>query len=163
MQIKKMTRMAMYASLAVVLSIFESFMPFLDGYTIPGLKLGLANIVVLYVLYMYSFKEAICITLLKVFLVALCRTGLFSFSFYFSLVGSILSVMSMALLKKLNIFSILGVSVVGSFMHSVGQMFVAFFFLHINLLQYVTLICILCIPTGLLTGYMSRQLLINQK
>ncbi len=163
MQTKKMTHMAMYASLAVVLSIFESFIPFLDGYTIPGLKLGLANIVILYVLYTYSFKEAIYITLLKVFLIALCRTGLFSFSFYFSLTGSVFSVISMGLLKRSNIFSILGVSIVGSFMHSLGQILVAFFLLDINLLQYITFVCLSCIPTGLFTGYMSRQLLMSQK
>lgn len=163
MQIKKMTRIAMYASLAVILSIFESFLPLLDGYTVPGLKLGLANIVILYVLYTYSFKEAICITLLKVFLVALCRTGLFSFSFYFSFIGSLLSVVSMALLKRINLFSILGVSIVGSFMHSLGQLLVAFVFLNIHLLQYIPFICLLCIPTGLLTGYMSKQLLMIQK
>lgn len=163
MQIKKMTQLSMYASLAVVLSIFESFIPFLDGYTIPGLKLGLANIVILYVLYTYSFKDAICITLLKVFLVALCRTGLFSYSFYFSFIGSLLSVMSMALLKKINIFSIVGVSIIGAFMHSLGQILVAIFLLDINLLQYIAFACFLCIPTGLLTGTMSRQLLINHK
>ncbi len=161
MQIKEMTRLSMYASLAVILSIFESFIPFLDGYTIPGIKLGLANIVILYVLYTYSFKEALYITLLKVGVVAICRTGLFSYSFYFSLTGSLLSIISMGLLKKTNLFSVLGVSIIGSLTHSLGQILVASVLLNMHLLQYIELALFLCIPTGLFTGYVSKQLLKN--
>ncbi len=163
MQVKKMTHMAMYASLAVVLSIFESFIPFFDGYTILGMKLGLANIVILYVLYTYSFKEAFCIALLKVFIVALCRTGLFSFSFYFSLLGSVFSVSAMGFVKRINIFSILGVSIVGSFTHCLGQLFIAYFLLDIHLLSYLPFVLLLSVPTGILTGSMSKKLLMIQK
>ena len=157
MQVKKMTHMAMYASLAVVLSIFESFIPFFDGYTIPGMKLGLANIVILYVLYTYSFKEAFCIALLKVFIVALCRTG------FFSLLGSVFSVSAMGFVKRINIFSILGVSIVGSFTHCLGQLFIAYFLLDIHLLSYLPFMLLLSVPTGILTGYMSKKLLMIQK
>ena len=159
MEIKKMTQLSMYASLAVVLSIFESFLPFINGYTIPGLKLGLASCIVLYILYTTSFKEALYVTLLKVLLVSLCRTGLFSIGFYLSLTGSLLSVISMAIVKKINVFSIQGVSVVGSFFHSLGQIAIASLLLPLSIEKWLPVLLLLCIPTGLLTGFLASSLL----
>ncbi len=163
MEIKKMMRMAMYASLAVVLSIFESFLPLINGYTIPGLKLGLASTIVLFVLYTYSFKEALYVTLLKVLIVAFCRTGLFSIGFYLSLVGSLLSVISMFLVKKINLFSVKGVSIVGSFFHSLGQILLASLLLPLVIKKWIPLLLLLCIPTGLLTGFLASSLLQYKK
>lgn len=159
MDIKKMTQLSMYASLAVALSIFESFLPFINGYTIPGLKLGLASSVILYVLYTYSFKEAFYVTLLKIVVVALCRTGLFSISFYLSLAGSLFSVISMAIIKKTNIFSVKGVSVIGSLMHSLGQVLLAKILLPLNVIQILPFLILFCIPTGLFTGSIAKQML----
>lgn len=159
MEIKKMTQLSMYASLAVALSIFESFLPLINGYTIPGLKLGLASSIILYILYTYAFKEALYVTLLKVFVVALCRTGLFSIGFYLSLVGSLLSVTSMAIIKKGNVFSVKGVSIMGSLMHSLGQILLAKVLLPLNVIHLLPFLILLCIPTGLFTGSIAQQLL----
>jgi heptaprenyl diphosphate synthase len=159
MNIKKFTRLSMLISLAVVLSIIESFIPFINGMMIPGVKLGLANIIVLCVLECYSFKDAIYVSVLKVFLTSILRTGLFSMSFYFSLAGSILSIIAMGIVHSFHKFSMIGVSIVGSIFHSIGQILVAIVFLkNILLIHYLPFILFLSIPTGIITGILSKQL-----
>ena len=80
MDIHRFTRLSMLLSLSVVLAFLESLIPFFDG-SIVGLKLGLANIVILYVLYTYSFRDAFFISITRVFFIGLFRTGLFSIPF----------------------------------------------------------------------------------
>ena len=81
MELKKFVRLSLLLSLSVVFNIIESFIPFLNG-AIPGVKIGFANIIVLYVLYKYSFKDALMVSLLRVFLVGILRTGIFSITFF---------------------------------------------------------------------------------
>ena len=69
MELKKFSRLSMFLAISIVLNIIESMLPLLNGVMIPGLKLGLANIIVVFVLYTYGFKEAIYISILRVFLV----------------------------------------------------------------------------------------------
>lgn len=161
MEMKKFTRLSMLLSLSVVLSILESLLPILNGITIPGVKLGLANIVILVILYTYSFKDALFVSILRVFLVSILRTGLFSLSFYFSLVGSFFALIGMKLFQKYSKLSMIGVSIVGSMMHSVGQIVVASIFLHNALVfHYLPWILLFSIPTGIFTGIISKQLYI---
>ena len=84
MNIKKITRLSMLLAISVVLSLIESMIPMFNG-TFVGIKLGLANIVVLFTLYYFSFKEALIISILRVFLLGILRTGIFSITFFFSL------------------------------------------------------------------------------
>ncbi len=159
MEIQKYVRLSMLVSLSFALSVIESFLPFINGMTIPGIKLGLANIIVLCVLELYSFKDAFYVTILKVFLISLLRTGLFSMSFYFSLVGSIFSVCAMGVSYKFKKFSFIGISVIGSIFHSLGQILVAVLFLrNISLFYYLPLILLFSIPTGMITGLLSKSL-----
>ncbi|NLL44573.1 MAG: Gx transporter family protein [Mollicutes bacterium] len=158
MELKKFTRLTMLLSLSVVLNIFESFIPLFNGF-IPGLKLGLANSIVLMVLYLFSFKDAIYISILRVFMVGILRIGLFSVTFCFSLGGAILSVISMALAKKYTKLSIIGVSIVGSIMHSIGQILVAIIILKTyNIIYYLPWLLIFSIPTGIFIGVISKEL-----
>ncbi len=159
MELKKYTRLSMFLSLAIILNIIESFIPFLNG-AIPGLKLGLANIVILFVLYIYSFKDALYVSILRVFLVGLLRTGLFSISFWFSLSGAFLSLIMMSLFKKYISTSIIGVSIVGSIFNSTGQILIAIVLLKTtNIIYHLPLLLILSIPTGIIVGMISRKLL----
>ena len=91
METKKFMRLSMLLALSVVLNIIENMVPLFNG-AIPGVKLGLANIVILFVLYQYGFKEAISLSLTRVFLVSILHTGLFSVAFFLSLSGAILSI-----------------------------------------------------------------------
>jgi heptaprenyl diphosphate synthase len=158
MRIKKLVDIAMLLSLSIVLSILESMIPFLSG-TIPGVKIGLANIIVLYVLYKYSFKDALYLTIARVFLVGMLRTGLFSITFFFSLSGAILSIIMMMLVKKTKL-SIIGVSIVGSVSHSIGQIvFAIFLFKQMGIIYYLPFILLFSIPTGIIVGYISKTLI----
>lgn len=159
MELKKFSRLSMLLALSIVLSIIESVIPLLNGIMIPGLKLGLANIIVIFVLYTYGIKDALYVSLLRVLLVGLLRTGLFNITFFFSLSGAIVSILFMFVMKKLP-FSILSVSVVGSLGHSIGQIIMAIiFFKNINLLYYLPWILLFSIPTGICIGILSSKLI----
>lgn len=158
MELKKFTRLSMLLALAVVLNIIESVIPLFNGY-IPGLKLGLANSIILLVIYLYSFKDALYVSILRVFLVGILRTGLFSISFFFSLGGAILSVIVMSLVKKYTKLSIIGVSITGSITHSIGQILVAIAILNTaNIIYYLPWLLIFSIPTGIVIGQISKEL-----
>lgn len=157
---KKFTRLTMLLALSVVLNIIESFIPLFNG-NIPGLKLGLANIIILIVLYMFSFKDALYVSLLRILLVGILRTGLFSMTFFFSLGGAILSLCSMFIAKKTKL-SIIGVSIVGSIFHSIGQILVAILIIkNTYIIYYVPWLLLFSIPTGILVGFTSKTILNN--
>lgn len=155
---KKFTRLSMFLAMAVVLNLVETFIPFFSGY-IPGLKLGLANTIILFVLFTYGFKDAVYISILRVILVGVLRTGIFSVAFFLSLSGAICSILVMGLLKKVKIFSIIGVSIVGSIFHSLGQVLVASLLLKNDaVLYYLPLLLLFSIPTGIFVGFVSKEI-----
>lgn len=159
---KKFTRLTMLLALSVVLNIIESFIPLFNG-SIPGLKLGLANIIILIILYMFSFKDALYVSLLRIVLVGILRTGLFSMTFFFSLGGALLSLCSMFLAKKTKL-SIIGVSVVGSIFHSIGQVLIAIIVIkNTYIIYYVSWLLLFSIPTGILVGVVSKNILNDLK
>lgn len=148
----------MLLALAVVLNIIETVIPFFNGY-IPGLKLGLANTIILFVLYMYSFKEALYVSILRVLLVGILRTGLFSIAFFFSLGGAILSIVMMALFKKISKLSIVGISIIGSVFHSIGQILVAIVIIDTTkMIYYLPWLLAISVPTGILVGLVTKEL-----
>lgn len=150
---KKEIRIAMLLAFSIVLNILESFIPI---FNVPGIRIGLANIPILVTLYIYGFKDALYVSILRVFVVGILRTGLFSTTFYFSLFGSIFSIISMYLIKKLKL-SIIGVSIFGSFMHNIGQLVAAFIFINTNLLYYLPFLTILSIISGVFIGLVSKE------
>lgn len=157
---KKFTRLTMLLALSVVLNIIESFIPLFNG-NIPGLKLGLANIIILIVLYIFSFKDALYVSLLRILLVGILRTGLFSMTFFFSLGGAFFSLCSMFLAKKTKL-SIIGVSIVGSIFHSIGQILVAILIIkNTYIIYYIPWLLLFSIPTGILVGFTSKTILNN--
>ncbi len=156
MEIKKLTRLSMLLALSVILGLLENMIPFFSG-IIPGLKLGLANIVVLFVLYTFSSKDAFFLSILRVILMGLISTGLFSIRFFLSLGGALLSFVVMALSKKYTKLSVIGTSVLGSIAHSVGQILVAILLIKQGLMiYYLPWLLLFSIPTGIVVGYMSK-------
>ncbi len=159
MELRKITKLAMLLAVSVVLSLIESFIPFFSG-VVPGLKIGLANIVVVFSLYYFSFKDALLISVLRVFIMGLLMTGVFSVTFYFSLGGALLSIISMAIIKKTHLLSIIGVSIVGSVCHSLGQVIVAILILRQTaMIYYLPWLLLFSIPTGIVVGFFSQLLL----
>lgn len=157
MKTKDITTIGILTAISVVISIIESYFTFI-GSVIPGLKLGLANIVIVFALYKYNFKTAIGISLVRVLIVAVIRTG-FGLNFFFSLVGAIFSIISMALVKKSHL-SIVGTSVVGSLFHSIGQVLVGIIILdNYNVIYYLPYLLLFSIPTGILIGVIAKRLI----
>lgn len=158
MDLQKNVRLSMLLSLSVVLNIVEATIPFFNGY-IPGVKLGLANSIILFTLYIYSFRDALYISIARVFLVGVLRTGLFSVAFFFSLGGAVLSIIAMSLIKKITPLSIVGVSVVGSIFHSVGQiMFAILLVKTTKMIYYLPVILLFSLPTGVFIGLISKEM-----
>ena len=155
MTTRKMVLIAILAAMAIVLSIAESFIPSIG---IPGVKLGLANIVILIVLYEIGVLEAITINLIRVVLTGLIRGTIFSMGFVMSLTGAVLSLGIMILfylvIKK---FSIIAVSVVGSIFHVAGQILIAIIYLGSGyVIFYFPFIALAAILTGIFVGAVAR-------
>ena len=122
----------MMATFALILSYVESRIPALVA--IPGVKVGLANIVVIFVLYKLGLKEAIVISAIRVFIVAMLFGS--PVSMIYSLAGAVLSLAVMFVLKKLTPLTEVVVSVCGGVMHNVAQIAVASVILDTNVVVY---------------------------
>lgn len=156
MKTRTLTTVAMLSALGVVLSIIESYIPLFS--VIPGLKLGLANIVIVFALYKFGFKVSLSVSLVRILLVAMLRVG-FGINFIFSLAGAFLSIIVMYLTMKTKL-SIIGVSVLGSISHSIGQILIAIVLLNNKLvIYYLPYLLILSIPTGVIIGLISKKML----
>lgn len=157
MKTKDITIISILTAMSVVIGILESFFTPL-GDIIPGLKLGLANIIIIFVLYKYNFKYAILVSIIRVFIVSLLRTG-FGFNFFFSLSEALLSIIMMSLVKKTHL-SVIGVSIIGSISHSIGQVLIGILLLNnINIIYYLPYLLLFSIPTGILIGIISKKLI----
>ena len=118
---KKIARWGLLTAAALTLSWLESMLPVFG--MVPGMKLGLANIVTVFALYRMSWQDAAGITLARVLLIAAMFGNAYSFAY--SLAGAALSFTAMLALKATGRFSILGVSAAGGVWHNLGQMLVA--------------------------------------
>lgn len=112
---------AMFACLALIFSYVEAMIPFNAG--IPGVKLGIANLVVIIALYEMGPKYAFTINAIRIIVAGLLFNG--AFGAIYSLAGGILSFLIMWGLKKTNLFSMVGVSMAGGVAHNMGQLLVA--------------------------------------
>jgi heptaprenyl diphosphate synthase len=149
---------AISLGIGISLNIIESFIPL--PIAIPGVKLGLANVVTIIILYHFGKREAFLLVLLRVILVGLLRTGLFSISFNLSLAGAFSSYLIMSTLYNKNVFSIVGISVAGATLSGVGQLVLASYLLDSTaIFYYLPYLLFLNIPTGIITGYIARRTL----
>ena len=129
---RRLTTLAMMATFALIMSYVESKIPTLVA--IPGVKVGLANIVVIFVLYKFGLKEAVIISAIRVFIVSMLFGN--PVSMIYSLAGATLSLTVMFLLKKFTPLKEIAVSVSGGVMHNVGQIVVASIILDTNVVVY---------------------------
>lgn len=151
--VRWLTRMALLTAVAVVLGYIERLIP-MPG-SIPGIKLGLANTVLLYAIYLLDAKSAFVLMVLKVGLSGLLYGGVSAMMFSFG--GGLCSLVMMLLVKKLGGVSIIGVSVVGAVFHNVGQTAVAAFMVNTAaLMGYVPFLLVAAVVTGVLTGIAAK-------
>ena len=124
--------LAVSVSVAMVLSFIESRIPAFVA--IPGVKVGLANIAVIFTLYKLGAKEAVIVSLVRVLLVSILFGSTVSLAY--SLAGAVLSLTVMLLLRRFAPLGEVGVSVAGGVCHNIGQIIAASFLLEINVLIY---------------------------
>lgn len=154
--VKKVTLLSLLCAIAILCSYIEMFIPSPIG--LAGVKLGLANSVIVFSIYFLSFKEAYLISIVRVLITSVLFSGLFSFGFSF--VGTTFSIIAMYLVNKTNIFSIVGISVVGAIAHNIGQLTVAYFLLENFMIAYYFAILLLSgIITGICIGVLAQILL----
>lgn len=119
---KQLTLLSLGAALALVLAYVEALLPPLIA-AVPGVKLGLPNIILIFLLYRCGVKQAATVSLVRMLLVLWLFGN--AMSFYYSLAGGVLSLTAMALLKRADFLSTVGVSVAGAVLHNVGQILMA--------------------------------------
>lgn len=132
MKASKLTLLALSVSLAMILSFIESQIP--TFVPIPGVKIGLANIAVVFALYKMDWKNAAIVSLVRVFLIGILFGNAVSLAY--SAAGAILSLVLMIVLKKTDLFSHVAVSVAGGVMHNMGQIGMACILMGTDILKY---------------------------
>ena len=156
MKIKRLAVMAMLCAMAIILSILESMIPVF----IPGVKLGLANVIILIMLYEFKASEAFIVNICRIILVGLLRSTLLTPTFLMSLSGGIVSFVFMFLLSRFKVFSPIGVSVVGSISHSFGQIIMAIILVSTEaVIYYLPFIALLSLATGVVSGIITSTYL----
>ena len=145
METRKIARMGLLVALSMILSYVESLIPAFVA--VPGVNVGLANIVVIFALYTLGPIEALIVSLLRVILSSFLFGSVLSL--LYSLSGALLSLGGMILMKKVKIFSTTAVSVTGGVLHNVGQILVACLVLETDVLLYYLPVLIL---SGTITG-----------
>jgi len=150
MKTRKITVLAMAIALAMILSYVESLIP---SPGIPGVKMGLANIVVVFCLYRLGWKEAAGVSLLRVFLVSLLFGH--AASLMYSAAGAVLSLLGMIVLKATNRLGCVAVSVIGGVLHNVGQILVAWALMGPNVVYYLPVLIVSGTVTGVLIGVLA--------
>ena len=153
---KTVALMAMMIALAMIFSYVETMIPINFG--IPGVKLGLANLVIVAAIYLFGGKQAFLISIVRIFLSGIMFGNLASIMY--SLAGGLLSLAVMLLLKKTDKLSILAVSVMGGICHNIGQLIVAMLVVeNLKLIFYIPVLLISGFLTGLLIGIVCRVIL----
>lgn len=154
----KIAYWGVFLALALVCSYVESLIPISFG--IPGVKLGLTNIVVILMLYTIGAKDAILISVLRIILAGFMFGN--AFSIIYSLAGGILSFVVMLLLKNTGKLKILSISTAGGISHNVGQLIVAALVVeNYNILFYVPVLIIAGIITGFLIGLVAGEIVLR--
>lgn len=158
METRKVSQMGLLIALALILSYIESRIPAFVA--IPGIKMGLANIVVVFALYRLGWKEAAAISFLRVLLSTLMFGSILSLAY--SSAGALLSFLVMVLLKKTKLFSTVAVSVSGGVMHNLGQILAAMLLLDTAAIAYyIPFLIISGVITGIVIG-IAAAVVINR-
>ena len=148
---KKLTLCAILVALAMALSYTERFIPLQMLVPLPGVKLGLANIVTLMALYLMGPKAAFAILIPRCIFGAVFGGGITGLAF--SLTGGILAMAVMALARKLPVFSVYGVSILGAAAHNIGQILAAMVLMNsVYIGAYLPYLLAVALFTGFATG-----------
>lgn len=145
-----------FTALALIFSYVETLIPISFG--IPGVKLGLANLIIVIALYKIGLREVYLLSVVRVLLAGFLFGNYFSI--IYSLAGALLSLTVMAALKKAGGFSIIGVSIAGGVFHNIGQLFVAMLAVEtFRVAYYVPVLLVAGLLTGCVIGIVAQEML----
>ncbi len=143
---KRVAVLGCCTALALIFAYVEVLLPPLFT-AVPGIKLGLTNIVIIFMLYRFGVLDAAAVSFVRMVVVSVLFGSPVTFAY--SLAGGVLSLAAMALLKRLDILSAVGVSVAGGVLHNVGQILMAMLLLGTAELGYYLIVLAL---TGTVSG-----------
>ena len=145
-----------FTALALIFSYVETLIPIQFG--IPGVKLGLANLIIVIMLYKGTVREAFLLSVVRILLSGFLFGNLFSI--VYSLAGGIFSLLVMYILKKRGTFSVIGVSIAGGVFHNIGQLGIAMAVVAtVEIGYYLPFLLVACALTGALIGVVSDAVL----
>ena len=153
---KKLANMAMLVALAMIFSYVESLIPINFG--VPGMKLGVANLVTVTGLYFLKTPEVLAVSVLRVLLTGFIFGN--GMSIIYSLAGAVVSLLAMALVKKMDGISIVGGSITGGVFHNIGQILVAMSVVeNLKLIYYLPVLLVAGTVTGFVIGIVAGKIL----
>ncbi len=160
LSIRKITTISVLLALAIGLSIVENYIPF----GIPGAKLGLANLITILTLYFFGFWTGLGVSLLRVIAASLITGSFLGMGFMMSFAGALLSFLLMAFAKRfLSCFTVVGVSILGAFSHSLAQIFVAMaYYVSTSIMYYFPPMALISLITGTCIGFICDYALKNK-
>lgn len=151
---KKVAYSSILIALAMIFSYLETLIPLLVG--IPGIKIGLANLVVLLGFYYLPVSQILLITIIRIILTGFLFGGVSNI--IYSLAGSILSFFVMLILYKTKKVSIIGVSIAGGVFHNIGQTFIAFLVTeNLAIFYYFPILLISGLMAGTFVGIVGKK------
>jgi heptaprenyl diphosphate synthase len=157
---RKTAYLGVFLAVAMICSYIETLIPFQFG--IPGVKLGLTNIVVILMLYCVGAWEAITISVIRIILTGILFGN--PISILYSLSGGLLSFILMVLLKKSGRLGVVSVSVTGGISHNIGQILIAAWIVNsFNIMFYIPVLLIAGLITGMLIGILAQELIVRLK
>ena len=155
---KKLPYMGVLLALALICSYVEVLIPFSIG--IPGIKLGLANIVIVFALYMMGAKDAYLLSIARILISGFMFGNVMAIAY--SLAGGMLSLTVMTFLKKTNLLSSISVSIAGGIAHNIGQIVIATFIVsNYSVMYYMPVLMIAGFITGALIGIVAQEVFLR--
>ena len=154
MSAKRIAKMSMLVALAIIFSYIEFLIPINLG--VPGIKLGLANLVIVIALYTMNTMDVCLISILRILILGfMFGSGM---SIIYSIAGAVLSLIVMCIIKRIKGFSIVGVSIAGGVCHNIGQIVVAMLVVEtIGILYYMPALLVAGVITGAIIGIISKR------
>lgn len=154
---KKVALLGILTSVALILSYLEAILPPIWS-AVPGIKMGFPNIVIIFILYRFGVKEATIVSFIRIFIVSLLFGNVMTIAY--SCAGAFLSIVLMAIFKKINAFSVVGTSIVGGVAHNLGQILVAIFlFDTVQIGYYMAVLAVTGTIAGVFIGLTGAFLL----
>ncbi len=158
--VRKMVFFSLLVAFGIALHVLEAQLP--SAFFLPGVKLGLANIVTLLALSLYGWRAGLTVAVIRVLLGSLVSGTFLSIGFILGLSGAVVSALMMGLLEKSGIgLSLIGISIAGAVAHNMSQLVMASFLVQTKyiVVYYLPLLLFAALPMGFLTGFVARLLI----